>query len=229
MSAQYHIGVEDMEPGNWVVWVFELPGCYARGRTREEAVALAPAAIDEMIERLNRGGYRADGAVSPVEVEAVEEFRAFPSSPDYLVNAFFEDDKRPLTKDDIAYAHCLLRLNRDELLSVVSDLRDAVLDREIPGEVQKNVRGIMTHIGTAEWWYWDRLGMAFPRAERPAEVSELLRLVRTFTLRRLPELVGSALTTTCSGEAWSPRKLLRRAVWHERVHTLQIKRYLSAW
>jgi hypothetical protein len=65
------------------------------------------------------------------------------------------------------------------------------------------------------------------RSDRPVEVFELLDLVREFTNSRLPKLIGSTQVTVCEGEQWSPRKLLRRAIWHERVHTLQIGRYLS--
>jgi len=223
----YHLGIEDIEPENWVAWVFELPGCYARGPTREQAVSLAPVAVKEHLVRLGGSGTHPEDTDSRFSVIIAEEFRAFHSSPDYLVNAFFDNDTLPLTRDDIDYARRLLSLNRDGLLAIASPLSGARLDLEIPGEVQKNLRGILRHIGTAEWWYWDRLGQAFPRRERPDDLFELLRTVREFTLQHLPSIVGSTQVATCSGEMWSPRKLVRRAIWHERVHTLQIARYLK--
>jgi len=224
---KYRLGVEDIEPGNWVAWVFEWPGCYARGVTREDAVQSVPDAISELSRRLIRAGFLKHTNDSSIETEISEEFLAFKSTPEYIVNAFFEDDKRVLAECDIRYADSLLGLNREELLAVVSQLSDDILNRPISGEVQKNVRGILRHIGTAEWWYWDRLNRAFPREERPEELFELLSKIRKFTLRQLPELAGRELRTVCSGEHWSPRKLLRRTIWHERVHTLQILKYLK--
>ena len=227
MTMEVHLGIEDMELGNWVAWVFEFPGCYARGSVREEAINSAPNAIQELVTRLDRSELARDIDRPPFDMTIAEEFRAFHSSPDYIVNAFFDNDRLPLTDSDIDYARCLLSLNRSDLMALWLKLSDCDLDRDIPGEIQGNIRGILRHIGTAEWWYWDRLGLAFPREERPNELSELLSKLREFTLQHLPELVGRTLTTTCSGEQWSPRKLLRRTIWHERVHTLQVIRYLQ--
>ena len=224
---EFRLGIEDIEPGNWVAWVFELLGCYARGSTREEAISLAPTSIEELQARLSQSRFLTNEARPPFSVVIAEEFRASPSSPDYIVNAFFDNDRIPLTDDDINYASSLLSLNRRDLMSIVSRLSEDTLDWEISGEIQKNIRGILRHIGTAEWWYWDRLGLVGPRQELPDSLAELLGAVREFTLQHLPELVGSIQTSTRLGEQWSPRKLLRRSIWHERVHTLQIARYLK--
>ena len=223
----FHAAIEDMEPGNWVTWVFEYPGCYARGSTRDQALGLVPQAIEEHIVRLRQARFLPDDESPEISVVVAEEFRAFQSTPDYLVNAFFNNDRIPLSENDIKYARCILAMNRDDLLAVVAGLTQDDLDREIRGEVQKNIGGILRHIGTAEWWYWDRLGLAFPRQERPVDHMTLLAVIREFTIKHLPELVGSTLIRSCSGEEWSPRKLLRRTIWHERVHTLQIKRYIE--
>lgn len=222
-----HLGIEDIEPNNWVAWVLELPGCYARGATRELALALVPPVVDELLDRLSTTDFRLSNIVPPFSFAIEEEFRAIPSGPDYLVNAFFRNDSIPLKSSDIAYAAGVFNLNRIELQAIISGLTGVALDREIAGEAQKTIRGIIRHIGTAEWWYWDRLGLAFPREERPHDIAQLLPRVREYTLQRLPELVGSKLITERSGERWSPRKLLRRAIWHERVHTLQIARYIG--
>jgi len=222
---EFHLGIEDIEPGNWVAWVFEFPGCYSRGATREDAIRLAPDAIRELLARLKNVGFSTYDSSIPFRISIQEEFRAYSTPPDYLINAFFLNDQIPLIESDIQYGQVVLNMNRGELLESVGELSKERLDQTITGEVQKNISGILRHIGTAEWWYWDRLGMAFPRAERPEQLFELLRLVRAFTLRNLPDLAGKIQTRVCSGELWSPRKLLRRAIWHERIHTLQIARY----
>lgn len=223
---EYHVGIENVEPGNWVTSVFEWPGCYGRGKTREEALEATPAAIEEMQTRLTKCGFYKGMPTEPFAVKLAEDCRSYRGSPDYIVNVFFENDKLPLDQSDIDYAFAIFELNRGELLNIISELPNNVLDLSIPGEVQKNIKGILRHIGTAEWWYWDRLDKAFPRAERPENILDLLKKVRDFTLLHLPDLIGSDQVTCKSDEFWSPRKLLRRAVWHERVHALQIKRYL---
>jgi hypothetical protein len=42
----------------------------------------------------------------------------------------------------------------------------------------------------------------------------------------LPGLEGKHQVVGVDGEFWSPRKILRRALWHERDHTEHIKKLL---
>jgi len=48
--------------------------------------------------------------------------------------------------------------------------------------------------------------------------------VRARLLEVLPSLVGVEQVVGRRGELWSPRKLLRRALWHERDHAEHIRK-----
>jgi hypothetical protein len=69
--------------------------------------------------------------------------------------------------------------------------------------------------------------LAIPYGELPAEPIEKLTEVRTLMLATLPGLASSTQVVGIDGEFWSPRKVLRRAVWHERDHTAHIQRLIS--
>ena len=101
------------------------------------------------------------------------------------------------------------------------------LDRSIPGEVQGSIRGILNHLAWAEWWYFDRLNLAFKEEEMPEDVMSMLEIVRAHTRRQLSQLAGNTTITERTGEQWSARKIVRRTLWHERAHTQQIIRYLN--
>ncbi len=51
---------------------------------------------------------------------------------------------------------------------------------------------------------------------------------RSFSLRMLPSLTGDALLNDCGEDGWTPRKVLRRMIWHERDHTRQIAAPMAA-
>lgn len=104
-------------------------------------------------------------------------------------------------------------------------LSAAKLDQKYPGE-RWSIAGILRHVGNAEWWYLDRLGLAFPRPEQPYETFEWLEKTRARMTEVLPELVGSKMVLGTDGEFWSPRKILRRSAWHERDHTQHILKLL---
>jgi predicted RNase H-like HicB family nuclease len=85
--AVYRVGIEDIEPGHWVTFVFDLPGCFSTGPSREASLAGTPAAIDEHLAWLARHGGMAPPAGAPIRLEVVEEFRSFVGEGDYIVNA----------------------------------------------------------------------------------------------------------------------------------------------
>ena len=64
--------------------------------------------------------------------------------------------------------------------------------------------------------------LAFPQAEIPEDPFARLASVREHFVTCLPALAKRAGVITLSGETWSPRKVLRRALWHERDHTEHI-------
>lgn len=220
----YHLGVEDMEPGKWLAWVFELTGCFSRALSESEAIAGARAAIEGYLEWTEHHGRTLREVDDQIEVEVAEIFHSYASEKDYLVNAFFEDDRRPLTETDVEEGLWLLGCTRRDLLAVLDRIPRERFDRPIPDDAFGSLEKIAEHVGTAEWWYFDRLGMAFPREEMPEGSGEKLEKVRAQTVELLPKLVGDGRIVDRRRERWSARKVLRRALWHERVHTLQLAR-----
>ena len=53
-----------------------------------------------------------------------------------------------------------------------------------------------------------------------------LRKVRRHLIATLRTLDGAKKVVAVDGEFWSPRKLLRKALWHERDHTEHIRKLL---
>ncbi len=132
-----------------------------------------------------------------------------------------------LTKRNTEIKHALKMLawSRADLLKTVEGLSAEKLDATYMGE-RWSISGILGHIGGAEWWYLDRLGLAFPRADVPGEPLERLEKVRAFFNTTLPKLEGVKQVVGVDGEFWSPRKVLRRALWHERDHIDHIRKLL---
>jgi hypothetical protein len=136
----------------------------------------------------------------------------------YEVNAWFRDDWRPLSKMEVEHGLEMLRWSRADLLASVASLTIETLDTRYPNE-RWSIRGILGHVATAEWWYLDRMGLVeWKRQELPGEVFERLETVRKSTNLAFPEMVETVLVVGKDGEFWSPRKLLRRALWHEMDH-----------
>lgn len=227
------IGVENGIEGRTITWALDHPGCFSYGGNSLEALRALPAAVQEYNEWLIKHGLGGQ-AVSPDQsVQIDETWDVFNidenyalSQDGYEVNAWFQDDWRPLTKPEINLGITLLAASRGDLLSSVAGLDEETLNRTLSGE-RWSITGILNHVGNADWWYLDRLGLSFSRDEVPAEPVEWLKQVRSHMLSILPTLVDSTQVVGIDGEFWSPRKVLRRAVWHERDHTAHIRKLLA--
>lgn len=218
-DEKYRVGVEHTEAERWVAYVFDLPGCFDSGSTAAEATARIPEAIQRYLAWRRRHATR---PTSPdtVEADVVEvletdgRLRTTSLGVIHDVWAFFDDDRRPLAKTDVEELLTVLDYSRTDLLS------------SLPASIDDETQKILFHVGSAEWWYLDRMGLALPKALSHDALSRLDQ-VRWVSKRVLPGLVGREEIIVKDGETWSPRKLARRTIWHERDHTEQIVNMLA--
>ena len=222
------IGLENGDENRSVAWALDFPGCFAYGADSSEAlVRVVPAYLAYRSWIRHHGGLPGLPEDRELDVKLVESWNVYwidedfekgPGKP-YAVNAWFHEDWKPLTRAEGRRAAALLQWAREDLLAALAGLTAAELDAERPGE-RWSIRGITRHVANAEWWYLERLGLAgVERAALPEDVLERLGVVRARLLNVLPDLEGLDLVVGRNGEFWSPRKLIRRALWHERDHT----------
>ncbi len=231
------IGLENNIEGRSMAWALDFPGCFAYGKDGSEAILSAPRAFlayRDWIARHSEASWLAD--LGDFDVRLVETFDCYgineafepvPPSRDNEINAFFRHDWKPLTAEDVRRGLLLLEWSRADLLAVLAGLTSEELNRERPGE-RWPINGILNHLGGAEWWYLDQLNLAgMERAALSKVPAERLAMVRARLREALPGLVGSKLVVGKEGEFWSPRKLLRRAVWHELDHVEHIRKLVK--
>lgn len=228
----FKVGLENNTEGRSQAWVLGHPGCFAYGMDGAQALAAVTQAIESYYVWVSSHTQESWLPVGAIEYQLEETWECYSIDEQYElvgdgyeVNAWFRHDWRPLTEEDVRHGLLLLGWGRDHLLEVVSSLDESILERTYPGE-RWSIAGIVNHIGGAEWWYLDRLGLAFPRTEVPEQPFARLQIVRQRLLEMLPGLVGVKQVLGVSGEYWSPRKLLRRAVWHEYDHIAHIAKLL---
>src|SRR6478609_7623135 len=74
------------------------PACFSSAATAVDAIAHAPQRITEYFSWLSNHGNALPAMNETIEVEVIETFhsRASREDPQYIVNAFFEDNLRPV-------------------------------------------------------------------------------------------------------------------------------------
>jgi hypothetical protein len=229
------IAVENGIDHRSIAWALDYPGCYADGPDASTAIVSLPQIFLKYCAWVGRhaeGGWLRD--VGDFDVRLVESYQTYfvnkhmdvvgEQDPDgYEVDAFFHHDWKPLIKMEIQRGMHLFRWSRADLLTAVEGLTPAELDADHPGE-RRSIRAVMGHVAHSEWWYLTRLGLTdgLPFSSLPPDTFEQLASERARLEQVFPDLAGSLQVTGVDGELWSPRKLLRYALWHELDHVRHI-------
>jgi hypothetical protein len=230
----FRVAIENNNEGyRSIAWALEHPGCYAYGGDTDESLENLPKAIKEYAHWI---GQHETPWVESEEPELIveETFNDYDITPEfdivekgeYTVEPFFQYDWKPIDREEMEAARKLLDWSRQDLLTLLGGLTPEQWSFKGQGE-RWDVSGIVKHTGGAEWWYLDRLGLAFPREEVSSDPLERLEKTRKRMLEVLPGLVDIKQVIGMEGELWSPRKVLRRTSWHERDHTEHIRKVLG--
>jgi len=234
MAAVIKIGLENNPRDRSRAWALDYPGCFAYGKDGSEALLNVPAAVLAYRDWLGR--HTPDSWLKDLvdfDVRLVETWQVYYINEEYEVaregsevESFFQSEWKPLDVVEVRQAALLLQWEREDLLRLVQDLGDAKLDQTYPGE-QWSIRGILSHVGEAEWWYQQSLGLeSMTEAQLPQDAVERLKVTRARTLEVLPDLAGLEKVCGREGELWSPRKMLRRTIWHELDHIEHIRKLI---
>jgi uncharacterized damage-inducible protein DinB len=227
------IGLENNIEGRSLAWALELPGCFAYGPDGPGAIIAMGQAVPAYAAWIAMHTEAPWFNPPNIDIRLVETFQDFfvdealnrfeEDSPGVKrVNAWFFHDWKPLTAEEVERALQMLSWSRTDLLALTAGLTSAQLDQPRPGE-RWSIRGILGHVANAEWRYLDRLNLAeCAREQLPADVHERLSTQRARLEAVLPSLVGVEQVIGRQGELWSPRKLVRRALWHEIDHIRHI-------
>lgn len=218
------ISLEKME-NRWIAFVTSLPGCYSSHEQQQPAIEAVPRAVREYLDWCRWNGVAVAG-VNPDENVAIDEIvLEWFDAGGNPVNAFFAADVPPLSPADRVMAAALFDWTRADLLKAVDGLTVEMLER--PVEDGWNINRILRHTLRSDWWYIHRLGFApdWEEAPEPSGFMAVLEWTQSLYLAALPKMTGLDGIRYIEGEIWSPRKTIRRALWHRRDHTAHIYQF----
>lgn len=228
---QIRIGLENEIEGRSLAWVLDFPGCFAYGKDGTEAILRTPQALlafrEWMGERTANSWIEDLGDFDIALTEIFECYTIKNEKEDYEVNAWFNDDIRTLSSVEVERGLAMLDWCQADLESLLAPLSQGQLEQKFEGE-RWSIEGVVRHVANANWWYLDRLELAgIDLAKTSNNSIQRMGQVHVELHRVLPTLVNKSLKNEIDGETWSPRKVLRRAIWHMRDHYFHIERLLS--
>lgn len=196
-----------------LLYAVNLPGAYARGASKEIAV--------EKMTVEARSYLWWKGAVAPedVAVEIVQDAACELQICDADSDVLFAAEKAPLTMEEYLELKALALKSAADFLKLYEsipdkDRSDAVVRRTFYGQVPRTAAEMYTHTKNVNEYYFAEIDVD---ADNEGTILECRR--RGFeTLEAKGDFLENPVIEGSYGESWTLRKVLRRFIWHDRIH-----------
>jgi len=196
-----------------LLYAVNLPGAYTRGENKEIALEkMAPEACSYL-------RWKGETAPESFTVEIVQEAKCDLQVCDADSDVLFDAEKKPLTYEEYSALKALALKSAADFLA----LYEAVPDKEqsnapsrktFYGDAPRTAAEMYSHTKNVNAYYFGEIEV---EADNEGTILECRR--RGFEeLEKKPDFLNNPVFAGSYGESWTLRKVLRRFVWHDRIH-----------
>ena len=199
--------------GDSLIYIENLPGAFSRGPS------LAAAA--DKLKNEARSYLRWLGCNLPerFDVRIVQEQKSTLEIRDADSDVLFDAERRSLTEEEFLRLKALALKSAEafqRLYDSVPEKEESVLAprRTFYGAVPRTAREMYQHTKNVNSYYFGEIGV---EADNEGGIAEC-RARGFAALEQQPGYLENPVFEGSYGEKWSLRKLLRRFIWHDRIH-----------
>ena len=199
--------------GDSILYADNFPGAFTRGTSLTSALRKMPAEIRSYLM------WKGDMIPDSFEVEIVQEKPSGLTVSDADSDVIFDTEREELSLSEYEYLKALaLKSARDflTLYQTIPDKNKSCLPaREtFYGQVPRTASEMYEHTKNVNEYYFAEIGVP---ADNEGSISECRE--RGFTeLEKRPDFLKNEVFPGSYDEEWSLRKMLRRFIWHDRIH-----------
>ena len=196
-----------------LLYATNFVGAYTRGESLEIAKAKMP---QEIVSYCNWLGMDAAGIT---EIVIVGEKRSELAICDADSDVLFESEKAPLTAEEYKKLKALALKSAQDFLALYDSVPDknatAAPERKtFYGKVPRSADEMYEHTKNVNTYYFAEIAVD---ADHDGNIYECRK--RGFeSLESNPDFLQNTVRKGSYGEDWSLRKVLRRFIWHDRIH-----------
>lgn len=188
-------------------------GAFTRGRTKEEALKKMPA---EIMSYLKWKGASVSDSLEPV---IIQEKKSELTISDADSDVLFDEEKKPLGRTEYEELKALALKSAEDFLTLYKAIPDKnksclPVRTTFYGQVPRTALEMYEHTKNVNSYYFGELGIA---ADNEGNITECRQ--RGFALlENQPGFLENTVRLGSYEEEWSLRKVLRRFLWHDRIH-----------
>lgn len=196
-----------------LLYAVNCPGAYARGASREQAVEKLPE------ELRSYWWWSGEACPETFEIEVVQEKASALQIADADSDIIFDGERMPLAEEEYRRLKCLALKSAEDFHALYCSVPDKDMSclperRTFYGPVPRTAREMYEHTKNVNSYYFGEIGVD---ADNEGTIFQCRRRGFELLERRggfldAPAAVGSY------DEVWSVGKVLRRFLWHDRIH-----------
>ena len=196
-----------------LLYAADLPGAFSRGRTREEALSKMEREVFAFLR------WMGEPVPDSVEIEIIQDKASELAICDADSDVLFVSEEKPLAEGEYRKLRELaLKSARDfqRLYDAVPDKSRSALPlrRTFYGPVPGTAEEMYSHTRSVNAYYFAEIDVDADSEGTIARCRE-----RGFArLEQQPDFLTRGAAEGSYGESWSLRKVLRRFIWHDRIH-----------
>jgi len=199
--------------GDTILWSADHPGAFARGESLEAAMG--------KLEQEVRSWLRWAGEPEPEQLsfEIVQEADCALEVRDADSDVLFDREREPLTRREYDRLKALALRSAADFLALYESVPDPdrsanPIRRTFYGAVPRTGREMYEHTKNVNAYYFGEIGV---EADNEGDIVDCRR--RGFeALEQQPDFLENRVFEGSWDEDWTLRKLLRRFIWHDRLH-----------
>ena len=196
-----------------LLYAVDFVGAYTRGETLEAAVRKMQTEICSYLKWCGKK------AVTSMDIVIIEEKVSELAICDADSDVLFESEKAPLTAEEYIKLKALALKSAQDFLALYDSVPDknatAAPERKtFYGQVPRTANEMYEHTKNVNTYYFAEIAVD---ADHDGNIYECRK--RGFeALESSPDFLQNTVRKGSYGEDWSLRKVLRRFIWHDRIH-----------
>ena len=196
-----------------ILWAADYPGAFARGAGLSEAMGKLPEDLKDWSEWTGQSAPECAEPVIVGEIESGLDVRDADS------DALLDAEREPLELEEYERLRDMALRSAEQFLRLYESVPDPdrsanPVRQTFYGAVPRTAREMYEHTKNVNAYYFGEIGV---EADNDGDIVDCRR--RGFAeLEKQPDFLKNPVFAGSWEEDWTLRKLLRRFIWHDRLH-----------
>lgn len=196
-----------------LLYAANLPGAYARGESKDIALSKMYQEAESYLK------WAGQPVPAEINIDIIQDAFCELNVRDADSDVLFDTEKAPLSEEEYANLKALVLKSAADFLALYESIPDpdkstSPIRSTFYGQVPRTAREMYTHTKNVNAYYFGEIDV-----EADNEGTILESRIRGFeSLEKYTDFLANSVFEGSWGESWNLQKILRRFLWHDRIH-----------